>query len=56
MKKLFNNVFTYFKDFFIDEDDNVIYLAIPKRFKTKKEQNLMIRQSKTFILENTVIN
>ena len=55
MKKLFNNVFTYLREYFTDSDDNVIYLAIPKSFKTKKEQNLMIRQSKNFILENTEI-
>lgn len=55
MKKLFNNVFTYLKEYFTDGDENVVYLSIPKTFKSKKEQTLMIRQSKNFILENTEI-
>jgi len=56
MKKLFNNVFTYLKDYFTDDDPTVMYITIPKIFKTKKDQTLMIRQTKTFIIENTEIN
>jgi hypothetical protein len=56
MKKLVNNVINYFKECFTDDDPTLLYVAIPKRFKNKKEQNLMIRQTKNFILENTMIN
>ena len=53
MKKLINTIGERLKNFFTDDDPYVLWVQIPKKFKTKKDQNLMIRQTKTFIIDNT---
>jgi len=55
MKKLINSIIDRFKEYFTEEDPNAIYIKIPKTFKSKKDQNFMIRQTKTFIIEQTEI-
>ena len=55
MKKLINTIGEVFKNFFTDEDPNVLWIQIPRKFKTKKDQNYMIRHTKNFIIEQTEI-
>ena len=55
MKKLTNAIGEFLKNFFTDDDPNVIWIQIPRKFKTKKDQNYMIRHTKNFIIEKTEI-
>ena len=61
MKRLVNAIVQSLRNFFnsnsilIDEDTNVLWVSIPKTFKTKKDQNYMIRRTKDFIIENTEV-
>ena len=55
MKKLFNKIGESLKKMFSADDPNKFAIEIPKTFRTKKEQNYMIRRTKEFILEHTII-
>ena len=55
MKKLVNNVWKYIKNYFTEDDSSVLYITIPRYYKTKKEQNFFIRRTKDFIIENTEV-
>ena len=55
MKKLIKKIGEYIIDYFTDTDSNKLEISIPKKFKTKKEQNFFIRRTKDFIIENTNI-
>tara|TARA_R110000868_G_scaffold279967_1_gene540040 strand:+ start:254 stop:439 length:186 start_codon:yes stop_codon:yes gene_type:complete len=55
MRKLINSAGKYLRNLFIEDDPTKIWVQVPKYFKTKKDQNYMIRRTKEFIIENTEI-
>ena len=54
MKKLLNKIKKYFFEKKTKDESNIIFI-IPKYFPNKKEQQIFIRQTKNFIIENTKI-
>ena len=55
MKKLINGFADSIRNLFTEEDSEVICVQIPKTFKTKKDQNYMVRKTKNLIIEKTKI-
>ena len=55
MKKLISSVKKSLRNLFTEDDHTKIWVQIPRTFKTKKDQNYMIRRTKDFIVENTEV-
>jgi predicted transcriptional regulator of viral defense system len=55
MKKLISSVKKSLRNLFTEDDPTKIWVQIPRNFKTKKDQNYMIRRTKDFIVENTEV-
>ena len=55
MKKLVSSVKKSLRNLFTEDDPTKIWVQIPRNFKTKKDQNYMIRRTKDFIVENTEV-
>ena len=55
MKKLIDSIKNSIYNLFKEEESDFIWLKIPIKYKTKKDQNFMIRRSKDFIIEHTVV-
>tara|TARA_R110002153_G_scaffold66772_4_gene178137 strand:- start:159 stop:329 length:171 start_codon:yes stop_codon:yes gene_type:complete len=53
MKKLVSAIKNSLRNFFTEDDPTKIWIQIPRSFKTKKDQNYMIRHTKNFIIEHT---
>jgi predicted transcriptional regulator of viral defense system len=55
MKNLISSVKKSLRNLFTEDDPTKIWVQIPRTFKTKKDQNYMIRRTKDFIIENTEV-
>ena len=55
MKKLVSSVRKSLRNLFTEDDPTKIWVQIPRTFKTKKDQNYMIRRTKDFKIENTEV-
>ena len=55
MKNLISSVKKSLRNLFTEDDPTTIWVHIPRNFKTKKDQNYMIRRTKDFIIENTKV-
>ena len=55
MINLISSVKKSLRNLFTEDDPTKIWVQIPRTFKTKKDQNYMIRRTKDFIVENTEV-
>ena len=55
MNRLIKAVKKSLRNLFTEDDPTKIWVQIPRTFKTKKDQNYMIRRTKDFIIENTEV-